>query len=310
LNKDVGADYVQKEQRVPKHGGFEELPTGSKCVSIDGDADRLVYFYDDATLKKTRLLDGDKIAALVATRIGEWLNECGETLRSELTVGVVQTAYANGASTRYIEDTLGLTTKCTATGVKHLHPAAEAFDVGVYFEANGHGTALFSDDALLKIKQCANDPNGSAESKHAAASLLALAETINPAVGDALSGVLVVESILRAKKWGLHDWDSIYEDLPSRQIKVRVFDRSVIVTADAERLAVAPEGMQAAIDVAVASFGKDQTRARLRGPAERRMSCASTPRGGLRTSPTRSRSRWRASCTRTRGGWGTNRRQP
>jgi phosphoacetylglucosamine mutase len=37
-----------------------------------------------------------------------------------------------------------------ATGVKHLHPAAEAFDVGVYFEANGHGTALFSDDALSK----------------------------------------------------------------------------------------------------------------------------------------------------------------
>ena len=257
LNKDVGADYVQKEQRVPKHGGFSELPTGSKCVSIDGDADRLVYFYEDSITKKTRLLDGDKIAALVATRIGELITECGETLRSELTVGVVQTAYANGASTRYIEDTLGLTTTCVCTGVKHLHPAAEAFDVGVYFEANGHGTALFSDAALLKIKQCANDLNGSATSKHAAASLLALAETINPAVGDALSGVLVVESILRAKKWGLHDWDSIYEDLPSRQIKVRVFDRSVIVTADAERIAVAPEGMQAAIELAVASFGKD-----------------------------------------------------
>ena len=68
----------------------------------------------------------------------------------------------------------------------------------------------------------------------------------------------MVESILRAKKWGLNDWDSIYEDLPSKQIKVRVFDRSVIVTADAERRAVAPEGMQAAIDVAVASFGTDQ----------------------------------------------------
>ena len=258
LNKDVGADYVQKEQRVPKHGGFSELPKGSKCVSIDGDADRLVYFYDDPTTQKTRLLDGDKIAALVATRVGELITECGDRLRSELTVGVVQTAYANGASTRYIEDTLGLTTTCTCTGVKHLHPAAEAFDVGVYFEANGHGTALFSDDALLKIKKCANDPSGSAKSKHAAASLLALAETINPAVGDALSGVLVVESILRAKKWGLNDWDSIYEDLPSKQIKVRVLDRSVIVTADAERRAVAPEGMQAAIDVAVASFGTDQ----------------------------------------------------
>ena len=257
LNKDVGADYVQKEQNVPKHGGFSELPPGSKCVSIDGDADRLVYFYADAETKRTRLLDGDKIAALVATRVGELLGACGDPLRSELTVGVVQTAYANGASTRYIEETLGLKTTCTPTGVKHLHPAAEAFDVGVYFEANGHGTALFSDDALLKIAACANDPNGSEVSRRAAASLLALAETINPAVGDALSGVLVVESVLRAKKWGLADWDATYADLPSKQVKVRVRDRSVIVTADAERRAVAPEGMQAAIDAIVASFGKD-----------------------------------------------------
>jgi len=69
--------------------------------------------------------------------------------------------------------------------------------------------------------------------------------------------VLVVESVLRAKKWGLADWDATYLDLPSKQVKVRVRDRSVIVTADAERRAVAPEGMQAAIDAIVASFGKD-----------------------------------------------------
>lgn len=27
-----------------------------------------------------------------------------------------------------------------STGVKHLHPEAKKCDVGVYFEANGHGT--------------------------------------------------------------------------------------------------------------------------------------------------------------------------
>ena len=55
----MGADYVQKERRFPKHGGFDELPTGAKCVSVDGDADRLVYFYRDASSNETRLLDGD-----------------------------------------------------------------------------------------------------------------------------------------------------------------------------------------------------------------------------------------------------------
>lgn len=32
----------------------------------------------------------------------------------------------------------------TATGVKYLHEVAVQFDVGIYFEANGHGTVLLS----------------------------------------------------------------------------------------------------------------------------------------------------------------------
>ena len=33
---------------------------------------------------------------------------------------------------------------CVPTGVKHLHHEAQKFDVGVYFEANGHGTVTFT----------------------------------------------------------------------------------------------------------------------------------------------------------------------
>jgi hypothetical protein len=42
-----------------------------------------------------------------------------------------------------------------ATGVKFLHHEALKYDIGVYFEANGHGTVLFRDsavDALLARK--------------------------------------------------------------------------------------------------------------------------------------------------------------
>lgn len=38
-----------------------------------------------------------------------------------------------------------------ATGVKYLHEKAEHFDIGVYFEANGHGTVIFKDSFLGKI---------------------------------------------------------------------------------------------------------------------------------------------------------------
>lgn len=34
---------------------------------------------------------------------------------------------------------------CVPTGVKYLHHKANDYDVGIYFEANGHGTILFKD---------------------------------------------------------------------------------------------------------------------------------------------------------------------
>ena len=55
-------------------------------------------------------------------------------LEAELKLGLVQTAYANGASTAFISDKLGVPVSCVPTGVKHLHHEALKFDIGVYFE--------------------------------------------------------------------------------------------------------------------------------------------------------------------------------
>ena len=41
----------------------------------------------------------------------------------------------------------------TPPGVKYLHEAAHHFDIGVYFEANGHGTVLFSKALLARLEQ-------------------------------------------------------------------------------------------------------------------------------------------------------------
>ncbi len=68
-------------------------------------------------------------------------------------VGIVQTAYANGASTQYIREQLRLETVVTPTGVKHLHAAAEHFDIGIYFEANGHGTVLFKPELIQRLHE-------------------------------------------------------------------------------------------------------------------------------------------------------------
>ena len=63
----------------------------------------------------------------------------------------------------------------TPTGVKFLHHAAEAFDVGIYFEANGHGTVLFAPALIERLQPLATE-------NAAAAGLLAL-EQLNNQVG-------------------------------------------------------------------------------------------------------------------------------
>lgn len=58
------------------------------------------------------------------------------------------------------------------------------------------------------------------EQQKAALRLLAVSKLINQAVGDALSGLLLVEAILQHMGWSIHRWNELYHDLPSRQLKV------------------------------------------------------------------------------------------
>lgn len=41
--------------------------------------------------------------------------------------------------------------------MKHLHSKATEFDIGVYFEANGHGTVVFKETAIQSISNAAEN---------------------------------------------------------------------------------------------------------------------------------------------------------
>uniref|UniRef100_A0A7N8YMQ5 Phosphoacetylglucosamine mutase n=1 Tax=Mastacembelus armatus TaxID=205130 RepID=A0A7N8YMQ5_9TELE len=246
LNHHCGADFVKVQQKPPT--GIKLNP-GERCCSFDGDADRIVYYYTGSE-GHFHLLDGDKIATLISTFLKELLTQAGLHLK----IAVVQTAYANGSSTHYLEDIMKVIVRCTKTGVKHLHHAAQQFDIGVYFEANGHGTVLFSKAAEEKIQHLAEDPNTDDSRKRAALLLQNTINVINQTVGDALSDMLLIEAILAIKDLTIQQWDAIYTDLPNRQLKVKVADRRVIDTTDAERRAVSPAGLQEAIDSLVKKY--------------------------------------------------------
>lgn len=256
LNHQCGADFVKTNQRAPPSSHSAPL---ARCASLDGDADRIMYYFVDSD-NSFHLLDGDRIATLAALYIGDLARNAG--LGEKLKVGVVQTAYANGASTAYITQDLKLPVVCTPTGVKHLHHAATKFDVGVYFEANGHGTVLFSDVALKRIKKY--EPQSPAQSS-ALDVLRALTALINQTVGDALSDLLLVEIILAHKSWGPKEWDLTYTDLPNRLGRIEVADRNIFKTTDAERKLESPPGVQAQIDALVGKYKNGRSFARASG---------------------------------------------
>ena len=248
LNDQCGAEHVQKTRSLPSIASASsapfEPPAFARLASLDGDADRLVYCYVDAASPPSlQLMDGDKIISLYAALLSRLLSAAALTA----SIGIVQTAYANGASTRYLSS-LGFAPVFTATGVKHLHAVAAQYEIGIYFEANGHGTVLFSPAVVSRAREAAADAGRSAEQRRAAAVLVSLVSLVNQGVGDAVSDLLLVETALYHLRWTLQDWSGIYADLPSSMLKVKVKDRSAITTTDAERRCVTPAGLQDEID--------------------------------------------------------------
>ncbi|XP_076345832.1 phosphoglucomutase 3-like protein nst isoform X2 [Tachypleus tridentatus] len=245
LNHMCGADFVKVQQKIPE--GIPVEPD-VRCVSFDGDADRVVYFYVDEN-QKFHLLDGDKIATVVTAYLKDLLSAAG----IDLNLCIVQTAYANGSSTYFISEILKVPVVCVPTGVKHLHHRAQQADIGVYFEANGHGTVVFSDKTIEKLETVVKSLSRP-EQKKAAQKLMDVINLINQTVGDAISDMLLVETVLHDRGWSVADWDQIYKDLPNRQLKVMVADRKVITTTDAERRCVTPDGLQEAINSLISKY--------------------------------------------------------
>lgn len=102
LNNGCGADYVKTNQRLPLNIEKDGIKTGDRLCSFDGDADRIIYYYLRGNVnhkESFRLLDGDKIASLATDFIKELVTKADVDLK----VGCVQTAYANGSSTKYLK---------------------------------------------------------------------------------------------------------------------------------------------------------------------------------------------------------------
>ena len=242
VNEGCGAEYVQKTQNPPC--SFDDThDTDCKLCSFDGDADRIVFHYFSSKENKWILLDGDKIASLISVLLRQEIDKSG--LSEQISFGIIQTAYANGSSTKYLKS-IGVPIEMAKTGVKYLHRAAEKYDAGVYFEANGHGTVLFS-EKYLQLLETAKATSERMEL--ALKRLKGVAEVINQAIGDAISDMLITMAALRILELDQNTWNDLYSDLPSKQMKVPVAadKKTKFIPSDDETYLIQPEHIQSSL---------------------------------------------------------------
>ena len=150
MNELCGAEYVHKDQKVPRNY-CEKEHKGRKCASFDGDADRLIYWYEgeDGVLK---IIDGDKQFALIVMYVKELLARLEVKGISHV---LVNTGYCNSKVTKFLM-AKGVHNEICPTGVKNAHPIVQKYDIGANDEPNGHGTVTVKWDKIndaLKDKE-------------------------------------------------------------------------------------------------------------------------------------------------------------
>ena len=224
LNKECSSDYVCSQEKLPITPIFlQEFPF--LRASLDGDADRIVFYYTEH--KNLNILNGDYIAALILTYLSKIVQET-----DNLEICYVYTGYTNQACVDYIKSLIfpknnKISHFCTATGVKHLHNKACKYDIGVYFEQNGHGNVIFNK-----------------KPKH----LETIAMFFHPNIGDGIMDMFAVLFILQELKISIKQWYRLFFNTPSILTKHNVQDKSVLKTTENELRLTKPEYLQNYID--------------------------------------------------------------
>jgi len=235
LNLDCGADFIKTKKRFPKLNIFNSesnLNSNEIYASFDGDADRLILFTGS---KDIEMFDGDFQAIFLALYFKTLLTN----INSKLNIGVVLSYYSNNAAVDVLPSK-SFKIAMAQTGVKNFVSAARNFDIGIYFEPNGHGSVHFSSTCIDEIE------NGDTQYHSILKSLINL---FDPCVGDALANFLVLKATMN----NVDDLRKFKEN-PSRLLTVRIADKNSI-KVDHKNQVLEPKALQDKIDVEALSFG-------------------------------------------------------
>jgi len=285
LNEGCGSEFVQKEkkcpsnlqehlaQNVPQDYNLDDM----SFLSYDGDADRTVFYRVERGNPAADLFEGDKLGALYALFCQRTLQKIielqGKVTKavtiaedfSKWSIGAALTAYANGSAQKYYKDDLKVNLMIEPTGVKYLHVAAEHFDVGIYFESNGHGTVVFHpeklvalEEAIAAVEKAQGSDDEEKKNLHTLHQWLKLFYYFlieaNQGVGDAISNFLQIETALAALQMNAAGWKAIYKDLENAHSKVVVKNRFAIKVNYDQSKVTTPTDIQPKIEEICAKY--------------------------------------------------------
>lgn len=218
LNYESGSDYVINDQKLP----YDEKYNNILGCSVDGDADRFIFYYFDQKLK---ILDGDYIALLYLLAVNKYIDK-------GYSIGYIHTPYTNNAIINYIKKINSkINIVCTATGVKNLHHEALKYDVSVYFESNGHGTILINNDKLYD----------NSFFKH-------ISMLNNEVVGDGISGIFCVKYFLKCLNIDHKQWYNKVQKNNFILYKKEVADKDIYKTNKIGDRLLEPNNIQNELD--------------------------------------------------------------
>lgn len=230
INNDCGADYVKTHSALPLlQYNFKNNNDSTLFASFDGDADRLILF----TLQNGFLmLDGDAQAVLIAN----YFHRVLQKLEIDLQIGVILSFYTNSGCFSALKN---FKTKMVQTGVKNFAKAAKKYDIGIYFEPNGHGSVMFSNVAIQAFTSDKTNEHKILE---------VLSKLFDPNIGDALANLLIFKCILSST-----DKLKEYKENGSRNLVVKIQNKRSIITNDKNEVTT-PKALQDKINEELTKF--------------------------------------------------------
>jgi len=76
-----------------------------------------------------------------------------EEFLKKVKLGIICTAYSNGAFMEFISKNLGFPLIIAKTGIKFLFEKSKNFDLTVLFESNGHGGVYFNSKLISELQK-------------------------------------------------------------------------------------------------------------------------------------------------------------